>query len=182
MASVHADVRFHHRKAAAKRKQAADEAAVPSKRNCMWTLPGETGALSSDDEAEDGAPKPVAKGGGAKAASTKPAKPAAAAAPAAPKTVMGPLPPPEAPAPAAAPPAARPPPPAAPAAPSVDLARFADAASLEALGLEALKAELGARGLKVGGTLAERAARLFLLKSATLEQLDAKHKAAPPKR
>ena len=155
---------------------------MPSKRNCMWTLPGETGALSSDDEAEDGAPKPK---GSAKAPSIKPAKPAAAAAaPAAPKTVMGPPPPPEAPAaaPAAPPPAARPPPPAAPAAPSVDLARYADAASLEALGLDALKAELGARGLKVGGTLAERAARLFLLKSATLEQLDAKHKAAPPKR
>jgi hypothetical protein len=63
----------------------------------------------------------------------------------------------------------------------VDLARYAAAADLESLGLESLKAELSARGLKCGGSLPERAARLFLLKSASIEQLDAKHKAAPPK-
>ena len=155
---------------------------MPTKRNCMWTLPGETGALSSDDEGEAQAARPAKR---AEQAAVPPGgKPLA---PEAPKPVMGPPPPPEAPeAPAAAamppPPAARPPPAAAPAAPAVDLARFADAAALEALGLDALKAELASRGLKCGGTLAERAARLFLLKHATLAQLDAKHKAPPPKR
>jgi len=152
---------------------------VPSKRGCMWTLPGETEPLSSDDE--DGEAEGAKKG--KKAGKAKAPKGATAAAPAAPKTVMGPPPPPEAPpapAPAAAAAAAAAAPPAA--RPAVDLARFADAAALEALGLEALKAELSARGLKCGGTLAERAQRLALLKSATLEQLDAKHKAPPPKR
>lgn len=153
---------------------------MPSKRGCMWTLPGETEPLSSDDE--DGEAEGAKKGKKAGKASKAP-KGATAAAPAAPKTAMGPPPPPEAsPAPAAAPAAAAAaaPPPAA--RPAVDLARFTDAAALEALGLEALKAELSARGLKCGGTLAERALRLALLKSATLEQLDAKHKAPPPKR
>ena len=52
---------------------------------------------------------------------------------------------------------------------------------LEALGLEALKAELGSAGLKVGGSLKERAARLFLLKHCSIDQIEAKHKAAPAK-
>ena len=42
-----------------------------------------------------------------------------------------------------------------------------DAAALEAHGLEALKAELTRLGLKCGGTLAERAARLFALRGRT---------------
>ena len=42
-----------------------------------------------------------------------------------------------------------------------------DAAALEAHGLEALKAELARLGLKCGGTLAERAARLFVLRGRT---------------
>ena len=154
---------------------------MPSKRNCMWTLPGETGALSSDDEEAEALP--AAKRAAPEAPPKGRKAPAAVAE--APKTVMGPPPPPEAPAAAAMPPppAARPPPAAAaPAAPAVDLGRYADAAALEALGLDALKAELSARGLKCGGTLAERAARLFLLKHQTLAQLDAKHKAPPPKR
>ena len=46
--------------------------------------------------------------------------------------------------------------------------------------LDVLKRELQARGLKCGGTLAQRAERLFLLRDASLEALDAKHKA--PKR
>ena len=162
--------------AAAKRKQAAEEAAVPTKRNCMWTLPGETGALSSDDEEPEA--QPAAKRAAPEPKGRKP-PPAVSDAP---KTVMGPPPPPEAPAAAAVPPPAVQPPPAAPAAPAVDLGRYADAAALEALGLDALKAELAARGLKCGGTLAERAARLFLLKHQTLAQIDAKHKAPPPKR
>ncbi len=41
------------------------------------------------------------------------------------------------------------------------------AAALEAHGLEALKAELRRLGLKCGGTLAERAARLFALRGRT---------------
>lgn len=43
----------------------------------------------------------------------------------------------------------------------------ADAAALEAHGLEALKAELARLGLKCGGTLAERAARLWALRGRT---------------
>ncbi|GAB4831609.1 hypothetical protein Ancab_005621 [Ancistrocladus abbreviatus] len=41
----------------------------------------------------------------------------------------------------------------------------------QVLGMERLKSELQARGLKCGGTLQERAARLFLLKATPLEQL-----------
>ena len=62
----------------------------------------------------------------------------------------------------------------------LDLSSFADAVALEAAGLDVLKRELQARGLKCGGTLAQRAERLFLLRDASLEALDAKHKA--PKR
>eukprot|EP00887_Chlorella_sp_A99_P000024 scaffold16.g24.t1 len=66
---------------------------------------------------------------------------------------------------------------AAPAAPlePVDLAEFGSAAELEAVGMGRLKAELQRRGLKCGGNLQQRAARLFLLKSTPLEQLDKKH-------
>lgn len=46
---------------------------------------------------------------------------------------------------------------------------------LEALGLDRLKSELQERGLKCGGSVSERAARLFLLKSIPLEKLDRKH-------
>ncbi|XVE77273.1 hypothetical protein DITRI_Ditri13aG0049000 [Diplodiscus trichospermus] len=45
---------------------------------------------------------------------------------------------------------------------------------MEVLGLERLKSELQARGLKCGGTLQERAARLFLLKSTPLDKLPKK--------
>lgn len=51
---------------------------------------------------------------------------------------------------------------------------FNSAAELEILGLERLKSELQARGLKCGGTLQERAARLFLLKSTPLDKLPKK--------
>ncbi|XP_052171353.1 uncharacterized protein LOC127787376 [Diospyros lotus] len=51
---------------------------------------------------------------------------------------------------------------------------FNSAAELEALGLERLKSELQSRGLKCGGTLQERAARLFLLKTTPLERLPKK--------
>ncbi|CAI6003182.1 unnamed protein product [Closterium sp. NIES-65] len=45
----------------------------------------------------------------------------------------------------------------------------------QSLGLERLKQELQQRGLKCGGTLSERAARLFLLASTPVDQLDPKH-------
>ena len=46
---------------------------------------------------------------------------------------------------------------------------------LQVLGLERLKNELQTRGLKCGGSLTERAARLFLLKTTPLEKLHKKH-------
>lgn len=51
---------------------------------------------------------------------------------------------------------------------------YHSAAELEVLGLERLKSELQVRGLKCGGTLQERAARLFLLKTTPLEKLPKK--------
>lgn len=45
---------------------------------------------------------------------------------------------------------------------------------LQVLGLERLKSELQERGLKCGGTLQERASRLFLLKTTPLEKLPKK--------
>ncbi|XP_074279679.1 uncharacterized protein LOC141604977 [Silene latifolia] len=51
---------------------------------------------------------------------------------------------------------------------------FNSASELEVLGMERLKTELQERGLKCGGTLQERAARLFLLKTTPLEKLPKK--------
>ncbi|KAH1107016.1 hypothetical protein J1N35_010784 [Gossypium stocksii] len=51
---------------------------------------------------------------------------------------------------------------------------FNSSAEMEVLGLERLKSELQSRGLKCGGTLQERAARLFLLKSTPLDKLPKK--------
>nr|XP_043619202.1 replication stress response regulator SDE2 [Erigeron canadensis] len=51
---------------------------------------------------------------------------------------------------------------------------FNSAAEIEVLGMERLKSELQERGLKCGGTLQERAARLFLLKTTPLEMLPKK--------
>ncbi|KAK0582399.1 hypothetical protein LWI29_025216 [Acer saccharum] len=51
---------------------------------------------------------------------------------------------------------------------------FSSAAEMEVLGMERLKTELQARGLKCGGTLQERAARLFLLKTTPVEKLPKK--------
>uniref|UniRef100_A0ACD5VTM1 Uncharacterized protein n=1 Tax=Avena sativa TaxID=4498 RepID=A0ACD5VTM1_AVESA len=61
----------------------------------------------------------------------------------------------------------------------VDLTTFSSAAELEALGMEKLKLELQTRGLKCGGTLQERAARLFLLKTTPLDKLPKKLLAKP---
>nr|GMC82880.1 protein SDE2 homolog [Ipomoea batatas] len=51
---------------------------------------------------------------------------------------------------------------------------ISSAEELEVLGMEKLKSELQVRGLKCGGTLQERAARLFLLKTTPLEMLPKK--------
>jgi hypothetical protein len=61
----------------------------------------------------------------------------------------------------------------------VDLTAFSSAAELEVLGMEKLKLELQTRGLKCGGTLQERAARLFLLKTTPLDKLPKKLLAKP---
>lgn len=58
---------------------------------------------------------------------------------------------------------------------AVNLSDYTSAEALEALGLDALKAELVARRLKCGGTIKERAARLFLLRDKTREEIDRKH-------
>lgn len=55
----------------------------------------------------------------------------------------------------------------------VDLNEYKDADQLQALGLERLKQELKSRGLKCGGTLHERAERLFRTKNIQKEDLDA---------
>ncbi|KAL1198095.1 putative splicing factor SF3a60 [Cardamine amara subsp. amara] len=51
---------------------------------------------------------------------------------------------------------------------------FNSATDMEVLGMERLKTELQSYGLKCGGTLQERAARLFLLKSTPLDKLPKK--------
>uniref|UniRef100_A0A0E0C649 Uncharacterized protein n=1 Tax=Oryza meridionalis TaxID=40149 RepID=A0A0E0C649_9ORYZ len=61
----------------------------------------------------------------------------------------------------------------------LDLTIYSSAAELEVLGMERLKLELQNRGLKCGGTLQERAARLFLLKTTPLEKLPKKLFAKP---
>ncbi|KAL4562623.1 hypothetical protein LXL04_026651 [Taraxacum kok-saghyz] len=52
--------------------------------------------------------------------------------------------------------------------------KFNSAVEMEVLGLERLKCELQERGLKCGGTLQERAARLFLLKTTPIDKLPKK--------
>ncbi|KAG8538205.1 hypothetical protein GDO81_023113, partial [Engystomops pustulosus] len=64
---------------------------------------------------------------------------------------------------------------------SFDLLSFSSASDLEALGLEKLKVELAALGLKCGGTLQERAARLFSVHGLTREQIDPSLLAKPSK-
>ncbi|KAJ7341015.1 hypothetical protein JRQ81_004661 [Phrynocephalus forsythii] len=55
---------------------------------------------------------------------------------------------------------------------TLDLLAFSSAAELEALGLDKLKFELMALGLKCGGTLQERAARLFSVRGLSRDQID----------
>ncbi|XP_070842784.1 splicing regulator SDE2 [Chaetodon trifascialis] len=54
----------------------------------------------------------------------------------------------------------------------VDLSTMSSVDQLESLGLDALKEELMSRGLKCGGTLTERAARLFSVRGLTPDQID----------
>ena len=70
--------------------------------------------------------------------------------------------------------------PAAPVEP-LNFERIDCVEDLEALGLERLKGELVGRGLKCGGTLRQRAERLFQLKTTPLAELDPKHFAAASK-
>ena len=64
---------------------------------------------------------------------------------------------------------------------AVDLSAFSSAAELESLGLERLTCELMALGLKCGGTLQERAARLFSVRGLTKELIDPALFAKPSK-
>ncbi|XP_029913358.1 splicing regulator SDE2 isoform X3 [Myripristis murdjan] len=63
----------------------------------------------------------------------------------------------------------------------VQLEEASCAQQLEALGLDVLKEELSRRGLKCGGTLAERAARLFSVRGLTAEQIEPALLAKPAK-
>eukprot|EP00262_Sarcandra_glabra_P005877 TRINITY_DN177_c0_g1_i1.p1 TRINITY_DN177_c0_g1~~TRINITY_DN177_c0_g1_i1.p1 ORF type:complete len:439 (-),score=110.91 TRINITY_DN177_c0_g1_i1:318-1634(-) len=62
---------------------------------------------------------------------------------------------------------------------SLDFLEYNSASEMEVLGMERLKAELQGHGLKCGGTLQERAARLFLLKTTPIEKLPKKLLAKP---
>ncbi|XP_020597573.1 splicing factor SF3a60 homolog isoform X2 [Phalaenopsis equestris] len=57
----------------------------------------------------------------------------------------------------------------------IDLDYYSTIEELMEVGPEKLREALGARGLKVGGTLQQRAERLFLTKQTPLDQLDKKH-------
>lgn len=54
----------------------------------------------------------------------------------------------------------------------MDLNRFNSAEELESLGLNQLKLALSERGLKCGGTLKERAERLYSVKGLSNDQID----------
>lgn len=60
-----------------------------------------------------------------------------------------------------------------------DIGSFDSAQQLETVGMDRMKAELQRHGMKCGGTMSERAARLFLLKSTSVKHLDRKHLAKP---
>uniref|UniRef100_H3CLU1 SDE2/SF3A3 SAP domain-containing protein n=1 Tax=Tetraodon nigroviridis TaxID=99883 RepID=H3CLU1_TETNG len=65
--------------------------------------------------------------------------------------------------------------------PAVDLTTVTSVDQLEVLGLDVLKEELRRRGLKCGGTLAERAGRLFSIRGLPAEQVDPALLAKPTK-
>jgi splicing factor 3A subunit 3 len=59
----------------------------------------------------------------------------------------------------------------------LNLATFKSAAELEALGMDRLKAALQAEGLKCGGTLTDRAQRLWSIRGKKIEEIPAKLRA-----
>ncbi|KAL3898355.1 MAG: hypothetical protein SGPRY_012857 [Prymnesium sp.] len=61
----------------------------------------------------------------------------------------------------------------------LDLSSYESASDLEAMGLDGLKAQLCAHGVKCGGSLKERAERLFLLKHTPRDKLPKKLLARP---
>jgi splicing factor 3A subunit 3 len=63
----------------------------------------------------------------------------------------------------------------------IDLHDINVAQELERFGLDHLKIELTRQNLKCGGSLEERANRLFLLKMTPFEAIDKKHKAMKKK-
>ncbi|NXJ04915.1 SDE2 regulator, partial [Odontophorus gujanensis] len=63
----------------------------------------------------------------------------------------------------------------------IDLLAFSSAAEMEALGLDKLKMQLMALGLKCGGTLQERAVRLFSVRGLSRDQIDPSLFAKPSK-
>ncbi|XP_033861490.3 splicing regulator SDE2-like [Acipenser ruthenus] len=63
----------------------------------------------------------------------------------------------------------------------LDLMTFSSASEMEVLGLERIKTELMALGLKCGGTLQERAARLFSVRGKSRDQIDPAFFAKPVK-
>ncbi|XP_074078917.1 splicing regulator SDE2 [Macrotis lagotis] len=63
----------------------------------------------------------------------------------------------------------------------IDLLAFSSVEEMEKLGLDKLKLELMALGLKCGGTLQERAGRLFSVRGLTKEQIDPSLFAKPTK-
>ncbi|KAL4640800.1 hypothetical protein GN956_G11644 [Arapaima gigas] len=65
--------------------------------------------------------------------------------------------------------------------PLLDLEAFGSSVELEALGLEQLKAELMRLGMKCGGTLQERAARLFAVRGVPKDKIDPSLLAKPTK-
>ncbi|XP_054853203.1 splicing regulator SDE2 [Eublepharis macularius] len=64
---------------------------------------------------------------------------------------------------------------------TINLQEYKSVTELEALGLEKLKLELMARGLKCGGTLQERAARLFSVRGLPRSEIDPALFAKPSK-
>ncbi|XP_060922119.1 splicing regulator SDE2 [Limanda limanda] len=64
----------------------------------------------------------------------------------------------------------------------LDLSSVASVHQLESLGLDVLKEELMSRGLKCGGALSERAARLFSVRGLTPDQIDPALLSKPAKR
>ncbi|XP_037620201.1 replication stress response regulator SDE2 isoform X3 [Sebastes umbrosus] len=64
---------------------------------------------------------------------------------------------------------------------AVDLSSLSSVDQLQSLGLDVLKEELMSRGMKCGGTLTERAARLFSVRGLTPDQIDPALLAKPAK-